>query len=75
MTFALLEDPFESTLLALFAFATGLDVLDPVFWQLLQVHVFLSQATPMWKQSQYFLRHLRRQTKHISCEQPKRTKH
>jgi hypothetical protein len=79
MTFAVLADSFESTLLAAFSFATGLDVLDPVFWQLLQVHVFMSQATPRWKQSQYFLRHLRRQraktTTRISCEETKRTKH
>lgn len=71
VTFALRTDSLESTLLALFAFATGLDVLNPVFWQLLQVHVSMSQATPMWKQSQYFLRHLWRQTRRISSEQTK----
>lgn len=64
-TSAWLPDSSKSMLAAgaLFSFAIGFDILVPMFWQFLQVHCVMSQDTPRAKQSQYFLRHLRRTTR------------
>jgi hypothetical protein len=57
-------DSSESMLAAgpLLSFAIDLDILVPMFWQFLQMHFVILQVTPREKQSQYFLRHLRRTT-------------